>query len=186
MLLDFASWAELQGLSAPAFAATNITFPQLQAVAKHQGLDLRNAADGGDIRIGDILLVRSGFTKAYVALTPSERKTLAELPYAAGPDGLHRFIGVAQSAEMVDWLHDSYFSAVAGDQPAFESWPAQGPLSLHEQVLSLWGTGLGEFFDLEKLAEMCKKRRKWTFFVTSAPFNVDRGIATWANAIAIL
>jgi hypothetical protein len=24
---------------------------------------------------------------------------------------------------MLDWLHDSYFSAVAGDAPAFEAWP---------------------------------------------------------------
>jgi hypothetical protein len=49
-----------------------------------------------------------------------------------------------------------------------------GPLSLHEQILTYWGVALGEFFDLDTLAEKCAKRKKWTFFVTSAPFNVDR------------
>jgi hypothetical protein len=44
----------------------------------------------------------------------------------------------------------------------------------------------GEFFDLERLAEKCRRRKKWTFFVTSAPFNVERGIASWGNALAIL
>jgi len=178
ILLDFASWAEANGVVAPPFAATNITFAQLRAVAKHQGLDLRRNIDGGDIRIGDILFVRSGFGKAYAALTAAERIALA-----AAPPG---YIGVDQSAEMTAWIHDSYFAAVAGDQPGFESWPALGPLTLHEQVLSFWGIGLGEFFDLERLAQLCEKRKKWTFFVTSAPFNVDRGIASWANAIAIL
>ena len=26
--------------------------------------------------------------------------------------------------------------------------------------------------DLEKLSEMCKEKKRWTFFVTSAPANV--------------
>jgi hypothetical protein len=49
-----------------------------------------------------------------------------------------------------------------------------GSLSLHEQILTYWGVALGEFFDLDALAEKCAKRKKWMFFVTSAPFNVDR------------
>jgi hypothetical protein len=95
-------------------------------VARDQGLDLRTKDKGGDIRIGDILMVRSGFTKGYKALTEAEKQALASRPYFGGPNGGHRFIGVAQSEEMADWLHNSYFSAVAGDAPAFESWPPQG------------------------------------------------------------
>ena len=48
---------------------------------------------------------------------------------------------------------------------------------MHEQILTYWGVGLGEFFDLERLAVRCAQRRKWTFFLTSAPFNVDREIS---------
>ncbi|KAF8246277.1 hypothetical protein K440DRAFT_685493 [Wilcoxina mikolae CBS 423.85] len=186
ILLDFASYAERKKIKPDVFAATNITFSQLKAVAKDQGLDLRTKDKGGDIRIGDILLLRTGFTKAYKALTIAERQALADRHFSDGPDTEHRFIGVAQTEEMADWIHNSYFSAVAGDTPAFESWPPQGPLSLHEQILTYWGVALGEFFDLDTLAEKCAKRKKWTFFVTSAPFNVYRGIASWANAIAIL
>ena len=38
---------------------------------------------------------------------------------------------------MIDWLHDCYFAAVAGDSPTFEAWPTnQGerhPLSDYSQ-----------------------------------------------------
>ena len=198
-------YAEKQGLKPNAFEATNITLAQLRAVAKFQGVDLRTSDQGGDIRIGDLLLIRSGFVKAYRALTAAQRTALANRPFPGGPNSGHRFIGVEQTPAMADWLHNSYFAAVAGDQPAFESWPPQGlislnasntfvqpnqgriangltrrkkkgALSLHEQILTYWGVGLGEFFDLERLAARCAQRRKWSFFLTSAPFNVDREI----------
>lgn len=31
---------------------------------------------------------------------------------------------------------------------------------------------LGEMVDLEKLAQTCREKNRWTFFVTSAPANV--------------
>ena len=124
-------YAEKRGLRPNAFEATNITLAQLKAVAKSQGIDLRTADQGGDVRIGDMLLVRSGFIKAYQALTVAQRTALAHRPFFSGPNGGHRFIGVEQSPDMADWLHNSYFAAVAGDQPAFESWPPQGLFSPH-------------------------------------------------------
>jgi hypothetical protein len=143
VLLDYAGY--FGSRAQDPFQASNITFSDLKAVAKHQGLDLRTVAEGGDIRIGDILLIRSGWTEAYANLTAVERMALADKPYFAGPDGEFRFIGVDQTMEMEQWLHNSYFSLVAGDMPAFESWPPQGPLSLHEKILSLWGVGLGAY-----------------------------------------
>jgi len=44
---------------------------------------------------------------------------------------------------------------------------------------------IGEMFDLERLAEECEKRGRWSFFVTSAPLRVPGGIASPPNAIAI-
>lgn len=32
---------------------------------------------------------------------------------------------------------------------------------------------LGEMVDLERLAQMCREKNRWTFFVTSAPANVE-------------
>jgi hypothetical protein len=73
---------------------------------------------------------------------------------------------------MLDWLHDCYFAAVAGDAPSFESWPTKETYYLHEYILALWGMPLGEMLDLERLAEKCKERGRWTFFFGSSPANV--------------
>jgi hypothetical protein len=73
---------------------------------------------------------------------------------------------------MVDWLHDCWFAAVAGDAPSFEAWPTQEGFYLHEYLLPLWGNPIGEMFDLEKLAKTCRENNRWTFFVTSQPANV--------------
>ena len=49
----------------------------------------------------------------------------------------HEFFGVEQSAEMADFLHDNYFSAVAGDTPAFEAWPTDKVWNHHRNLLPL-------------------------------------------------
>lgn len=158
ILLDFAAWSP----TPPSpFTPTAITLAQLDLVARSQGINLYT-----DIHIGDILLIRTGFTAAYTRLSIAERIDLAARPPT--------FLGLEASTEMGAWIHDSYFSLVAGDGPAFESWPPpKVGLSLHERLLALWGVGLGEFFDLERLARTCRQRGRWTFFLTSAPFNVD-------------
>jgi hypothetical protein len=56
-----------------------------------------------------------------------------------GPDDPQRWAGLSQEDEIIDWLHDCYFAAVAGDSPAFEAWPSQGERCLHEYILALWG-----------------------------------------------
>lgn len=56
---------------------------------------------------------------------------------------------------------------------------------LHDTLLGLWGTPIGELWDLEKLAEECKTQDRWTFFLTSAPLNIAGGVASPPNALAI-
>lgn len=141
---------------------------ELRACASWQGLDLRPASEGGSIRVGDILLVRSGFVARYGQLSPVERYAAATRTH-----GDMCFAGVARGEDTKDFLHDSYFAAVAGDSPTFEVWPVTpGDDYLHQNLLALWGCPLGEMWDLERLAEMCRKRGKWTFFLTSAPANM--------------
>lgn len=43
----------------------------------------------------------------------------------------------------------------------------------------------GEMWDLEKLAETCKELNRWTFFISSTPFNMPGGISSPPNAQAI-
>ena len=98
------------------------------------------------------------------------------------------FIGVEPSREVIQWHWDRQFAAVAGDTNAYEVWPPAKPwgLSSHEVCLGGWGMPIGEVWDLEILAVRCKEVRKWTFFLMSCPLNLEGGVASLANVLAIL
>jgi hypothetical protein len=162
-----------------------ISYSELQACGKAQGIDIRPAAQGGHIQIGDILFIRSGFVSTYYSKTPDARAAGALRPHNHGPDDGQRWAGVKQEPAMIDWLHDCYFAAVAGDAPSFEAWPSHEKYMLHEYILALWGMPLGEMFDLEKLSKACKEKGRWTFFVTSSPANCEGGVSSRPNALAI-
>jgi hypothetical protein len=117
------------------------------------------------------------------ATSPEQWKEIAQRP---GKE--LTYSGLLQTTDMVDWLHDCYFAAAAGDAPSFEAWPTKNRELgfLHEYMLALWGMPLGEFLDLEKLAEKCRERERWFFFFTSAPANVVGGVASHVNGMAIL
>lgn len=100
-------------------------------------------------------------------MTPEDRKAGA----LRQNDDL-AWAGLMQEGAVLEWLHDCYFAAVAGDAPTFECWPPIAGWHIHQNILALWGMPLGEMWDLEKLATRCRERRKRTFFVTSAPANV--------------
>jgi len=51
------------------------------------------------------------------------------------------------------------------------NWLTRTDYHLHEYILALWGMPLGEMLDLEKLAQTCREKNRWTFFFTSAPAN---------------
>ena len=52
-------------------------------------------------------------------------------------------------------------------------------------ALGLWGMPMGELWDLEELAEECKRQNRWSFFFTSSPLNIQGGVASPPNALAI-
>lgn len=190
VLLDYSSYCEKKGVAFNPYEAERISYIELEACGKDQGIDIRPQAQGGDIQIGDLLFIRSGFIKTYFSKPKDERNKLALRPHQLGPDDGQRYAGVKQEEAMIDWLHDCYFAAVAGDSPTFEAWPTnQGELisarsarraalmilaeyHLHEYLLALWGCPLGEMLDLERLSQICKEQKRWSFFVTSAPANV--------------
>jgi len=129
VLLDYYSWVIKNGKSYDPLTSHAITVEELKAVAASQGVEFQ---------IGDILLVRSGYTARYYELEKSDPKRLLE----AGVE-TPNLAGVEQSEEMKTWLHDSYvievsckydetyltgnsyFAAVAGNAPAFEVWPGK-------------------------------------------------------------
>lgn len=88
--------------------------------------------------------------------------------------------------ETVRWLYSKHFAAVAGDTQAFEAWPFPEDCCLHEWILVYWGTPIGELWNLEGLSQVCAEANRWSFFFTSAPINVEGGVAAPPSAIAIL
>ncbi|KAI1779214.1 hypothetical protein F4818DRAFT_403661 [Hypoxylon cercidicola] len=186
LLLDYGRYAEANNIKPVFYDNYKISYADLVGVARMQGIDLKPEAQGGDVRIGDILLIRSGFLKNANSLTDEQRAAHHLQPHQFGPHDGQRYMGVEQSEEMLDFLHDSYFSAVAGDHPAFEAWPSDKDYYLHEKLLALWGCPIGELWDLEKLAERCAERKQWSFFLASTPNHVKGGISSTANALAIV
>lgn len=174
VLLDYAEWATSKQIDVQPLQSTAITVESIKAIVKDYGIVFRP---------GDILFIRTGFTAAYNQLDGNQRK---ELPKRPSPD----FIGVEATEEMLRWLWEHQFSAVAGDAPSFERAPIRGAhadsnYNLHEWILAGWGCPIGEMFDLERLSAHCKATGRYTFFLSSMPLKVPGGVASPPNAYAI-
>ncbi|KAM0800337.1 hypothetical protein BDR22DRAFT_880896 [Usnea florida] len=178
VLLDYHSWASNKSLPLSPFSSTVIPFSHLQQVIADQNVTFRR---------GDILFIRSGFTAAYETLSDSEKLALSKRARAD-------FIGVEPTKEVLQWLWENQFAAVAGDMPAFERSPVghgkdeddlPPQVVLHQWLLGGWGMPIGEMFDLEELAKHCRKCQRWSFFISSVPLKVPGGVASPPNAVAI-
>jgi len=134
VLLDYRGYAEAKGIQYDPFDYHPISYEELANCGRWQGLDIRPQAQGGDIKVGDILFVRAGWPQQYHLKSPEERKRLALRRRGGTGDTVQRYAGLAQEEKMLDWLHDCYFAAVAGDAPTFEAWPThQSELSFIKQ-----------------------------------------------------
>ncbi|BFZ60311.1 hypothetical protein YB2330_001347 [Saitoella coloradoensis] len=167
VLIDWAAWADAKGIEYNPVSRHEIPVAELDEVAKAQGTEFKH---------GDILIVRTGFVRWHDNASTDERK--------AGTRDAANFIGVRADEDSKRWLWNHHFAAVAGDTVAFEAWPPRDPI-LHEWLLSLWGTPIGEMWNLEELSQKCKKEGRYTFFLTSAPLNVKGGVGSTPNAIAV-
>ncbi|KAH8670115.1 hypothetical protein BGZ60DRAFT_563636 [Tricladium varicosporioides] len=171
VLLDYCSWAESQGCLMPPLETSEITVSDLEKVAEFQDVQFKE---------GDILFIRSGYTRALEAMDLQQATT-----YASNPPP--KAIGVKSNEETLKWVWEHHFAAVAGDALAWEALPMQSEeYSIHQWMLAGWGLPIGELFDLEKLSTECKKHKKWTFFFSSMPLKVPGGVASPPNGVAIL
>lgn len=125
VLIDYWGYAEKIGKNYDPYTSHSIMYDDLAAAAKDQGIDIRPAAQGGDIQIGDILFLRSGFNVAYEKHSRDERNKLALRHAGLGEENETEFAGMGQEEKILDWLHDCYFAAVSGDAPSFEAWPSK-------------------------------------------------------------
>jgi hypothetical protein len=108
ILLDYHTWAGKHGISYNPFKRQVISLRELEAVLEEQGTE---------VKFGDILLIRTGYTVLYNEMTVEQLKEVTGGPR---PDGL---AGVEAGEEVMKWMWEN-FAAVAGDQPSFEAWRA--------------------------------------------------------------
>lgn len=165
ILIDYDRWRRTHNIKYDPLPSTvtdwkpsRISLDDLKAVLKEQGTEVKH---------GDVLFIRTGFTSAYNSAPDNERFAIA---------GLFVGSGVDQSEEALAWLWEN-FSAVAADHVSFEAWPSSQPWYMHEVLLAGWGMPIGELFDLEALAEHCAEVNRWSFFLTSEVCNVPGAVA---------
>jgi len=132
---------------------------------------------------GDVLLIRIGWTKAYLAMSEEQKAELARETKTPGIEGSRR---------VAEWLWDQHIAAVASDSPGLEAIPPpsvgdfmEADDLLHFHMLSFFGMPIGEMWDLEQLAEDCANDNRYEFFFTSAPLNIPGGVGSPPNALAI-
>lgn len=177
VLIDYKAYADENGIKFELFNDSKITISDIETIAKKQGVEFK---------LGDVLIIRTGFTEALGAMSAEEQgKAL----------GTHRTCGVEGTVDMAKWVWNQHFAAVAGDAIAFECIPpinvetgkedGVGGLVLHQYFLGLFGLPIGELWDLKALSEHCKKTGRYSFLLTSVPLNVPGGIGSPPNAIAL-
>jgi hypothetical protein len=185
VLADVARWRESVGRPIDPMSSP-IEMEDLTATLEAQGVA---------IEVGDILLVRTGWIAWYRGLGAEARKELAATTHTPAC-GLQRGV---RSARV---LWDMHIAAIAADNPALEVMPfafgnkdearhwkddpaRAAETMLHFSLLGLLGIPIGEFFDLDALAEDCAADGRYACLLTSAPLNLSAGVASPPNALAI-
>ncbi len=169
VLIDVAGWFDQQDAGWDPLAPTPITVEDLQATLDHQAVALEP---------GDLLCIRTGWSRGYRALDAAARVTYADAP---------SFAGLRADEAMARFLWNAHPAAVCCDNPAVEVVPGDPSVgSLHRRLLPTLGMALGEMFDFEGLAQVCESQSRSTFFFVAAPIKIPGGLGSPGNAMALL
>ncbi len=171
VLIDVRKYTQEQGRSIDPFSSATYPLKDLQAAL---------AAQKTKLKPGSILLVRTGWLGAYLTASDAQKKAMAPLEAL-------KSCGIESTSELVGWLWDNRVAAIGTDCPAVEQWPwdFKDERSLHYRALSMLGLPLGEQFVLDELATDCASDKSYEFMVVSVPMNLEGGIASPPNAVAI-
>lgn len=137
---------------------------------------------GVDFQVGDILLLRTGFTGWYVQQPWEVRRAL--------PRNL-RAPGLEHSERVCRYLWDSHICGIATDTFAVEAWPADtseqaAPFGfIHQMLIGSFGMALGELWWLEDAADDCAATGVYEGMLVSTPTRAPGGIASAPNAVLL-
>lgn len=135
-------------------------------------LDACAAQHGVEVRPGDILLVRTG------AMSLVDGDDWSAF-HAKPRPGLHYSVA--------EWLRDRRVAAVAADNNGVEPPSTLDGVRnpLHMLALRDLGVHLGEFWDLEELAEDCAQDGRYEFMLVAQPLRIHGGVGSPVNPLAI-
>lgn len=145
-------------------AGTAIGPDELTAVAEAQGVTVGS---------GDILLIRTGWRKKFLA----DRDAAG---FMAGEPGL--------GLSCAGWLRERDVAVVGSDNWAVEVMPGENPggaFELHMVLIRDMGLTLAEMLDFEALAEACAADGRYEFFYAGPPLQFTRGVGSPINPLAI-
>ena len=168
VLIDVAEWLDQQG-HYESLSGQAIEVADIEAAVEAQGVQLQP---------GDLMCIRTGWAEGYRRLSESER-----VAYSASPV----FSGLRAYEPMARFLWNAHPAAICCDNPAIEvvpGTPSDG--SLHRRILPTLGMALGEMFDFEELARVCRAERRWEFFFVANPLHLPNALGSPGNAVAIL
>lgn len=173
VLLDVARHFEQTGRAFDGGTTVEFTWRDLEEVREAQGVEFE---------AGDILVLRTGWMSWYLDAPEQTRLDLAQ-------DSLTRLKspGLSGGEDMVEWLWNQHFAAVAADNPALEAWPHALEVDqyIHFRLLPLLGLAMGEMWFVEDLAADCATDGVYEFLLTSAPLNLRGGVGSPPNALAL-
>ena len=139
-----------------------------------EDLEVTAAAQGVEVRSGDLLLVRTGHMAPYLQKGSWSSFDLDDSP------------GV--SVHTAPWLHAKQVAAIASDNYAVEVRPSELPpfrSPFHICAIPNMGLTLGEIFYLEELAADCAADGRYAFLLVAPPLPVTNGVGTPINPYAI-
>ncbi|KAL4917543.1 hypothetical protein BDW62DRAFT_211069 [Aspergillus aurantiobrunneus] len=162
VLIDFVSWAEKKGVPINALSQQAVSLDTVHEIARDCKIEFQR---------GDIFFLRVGLPQTWGAMNDEQKQAYSK-------QGTPKHAGIEQSERVLRFFWDNHFAAVASDAVSFEVFPPLNPESdLHHHLLAGWGVPIGEMFDLDGLAEMCRAHGRWTFFISSSPLNCAKGVS---------
>lgn len=145
-------------------------------------LDQAMRADGITVESGDILLLRTGFADALVAMGGRPDAAVLNASYCQ-LDG--------NDPALLDWVAASGLVAIAADNDAVEAAPARkladgrrSSLPLHHLCLFKLGIPLGEYWWLGELADWLRANGRSRCLLTAPPLRLPLAVGSPVSPVA--
>jgi len=135
-------------------------------------LDAACTRQGVEVGAGDIVLLRTGWTRVFRDRSAAE--------FMRSEPGL--------TVDCCRWLHERDVAAVAADNWGVEVYPSGDPdarMPVHYVLIRDMGMTLGEMFDLEALAEDCAADGVYEVLLCAPVLKVAYAVGTPLNPLAV-